>query len=466
MDDLDRQSRLLQSFVDLNNSHGNSNDIYDSQLPPPPVDGIATATPATTRAVPALCDCLAGHILKNAMTTAAAMSSYLHQRRQQQMQPELQRQVRQYDSLINDLHQRRQQLQQQLHKLRQYDETSSSSSLVMPNANPASSSVIQNDPSTDQTQNRMTQSRQLHDATMFEHNVRKKPKPHRQATTATSSDAPSSSSDYAGLPASSNISGLREQEEQNEQGSGSEGKDDEEEEEDPQLLQLLSVMANSNGRDKRVAITTNTTTTATTIGHHEYYNRDDKVWLEHYEWLKQYESKHGHCNVPEQAGKLGRWVRRQRQAQRSRLLFPNRRTCVPKERLEKRKQLLNDIGFVWSSKLPPPQHKEAYGIDYDNVTTTDWATMAPNDVIWVCNYKKLVEYKEEHGHCLVKTERRYTKRGLSDIQLGTWVANQRAFHRKGKLRKDRFKALDKLGFTWRIRKEGGAKGKKSSCPKK
>jgi hypothetical protein len=38
----------------------------------------------------------------------------------------------------------------------------------------------------------------------------------------------------------------------------------------------------------------------------------DKKWLDQYENLKEYNNKHGYCNVPQSEGSLGKWVNAQR----------------------------------------------------------------------------------------------------------------------------------------------------------
>jgi hypothetical protein len=62
------------------------------------------------------------------------------------------------------------------------------------------------------------------------------------------------------------------------------------------------------------------------------------TWAQRYEQLLAFRNKHGHCNIPyksEEASELGRWVTTQRTFKRHGLLQ------------RQRKQLLDDIGFVW-----------------------------------------------------------------------------------------------------------------------
>ncbi len=97
-----------------------------------------------------------------------------------------------------------------------------------------------------------------------------------------------------------------------------------------------------------------------------------------------------------------------------------------------RKELLDEIGFVWK------------------VDTAIWqadsiAAHAPGDnKTWHQQYDKLVEWKRKNGHCIVP--RGYKE----DKSLGYWVSKQRAFHSTNKLRQDRKEPLDELGFVWNV----------------
>jgi hypothetical protein len=64
----------------------------------------------------------------------------------------------------------------------------------------------------------------------------------------------------------------------------------------------------------------------------------DKNWMERYESLTTFKSKHGHCNVPQNEGSLGTWVGTQRH-------------MFKQEKMRgDRKKILDDIGFLWSGK--------------------------------------------------------------------------------------------------------------------
>jgi hypothetical protein len=85
-----------------------------------------------------------------------------------------------------------------------------------------------------------------------------------------------------------------------------------------------------------------------------------------------------------------------------------------------RKELLDEIEFVWESQSP-------------NL-----------DKQWNLQYEKLVDWKRKNGHCMVPRSR-YEQ----DKPLGQWVGWQGTKHANDKMRLDRKELLDKLGFVWR-----------------
>jgi hypothetical protein len=72
---------------------------------------------------------------------------------------------------------------------------------------------------------------------------------------------------------------------------------------------------------------------------------------------------------------------------------------------------------------------------------------------WHTQFQKLVEYKSQHGHCLVPHS---TKGNKELTSLGRWVANQRVFykmHQDGKpghIKPHRIETLEKVGFVWNV----------------
>ncbi|EJK55837.1 hypothetical protein THAOC_24382, partial [Thalassiosira oceanica] len=121
-------------------------------------------------------------------------------------------------------------------------------------------------------------------------------------------------------------------------------------------------------------------------------------WNARLEELANYKTEHGHCNVPQDHGSLGRWVDKQR-IKRSTLS-------------EGRVQALDGIGFTWD----------------------------PHDEAWNARFEELANYKTEHGDCDVPWNH--------GTPLYKWVKKQQK--RKNKLSKGRVEALNELGFTWKL----------------
>ncbi len=136
-------------------------------------------------------------------------------------------------------------------------------------------------------------------------------------------------------------------------------------------------------------------------------SKQAEAWQEMLHALRDYKSRHGTCEVPaiyELNPRLGRWVAAQR----------HKGKCgeLPGDR----KAALDSIGFSWS----------------------------PGGNAWAAMFKKLCDYKTEHGHCDVPQDRN----GHRD--LSAWVQHQRTRRRKGVLEQDRIDRLEKIGFTWSV----------------
>ena len=151
------------------------------------------------------------------------------------------------------------------------------------------------------------------------------------------------------------------------------------------------------------------------------WNVREADWLEMYNELVEYKEEHHHCVVPKRYPPnktLGTWVDTQRQECRK------KKKGKPSSMTPGRIQKLEEIGFVW------------------NVREADWLEM----------YNELVEYKEEHHHCVVP------KRYPPNKTLGTWVITQRKEYRKKKEGKPssmtpgRIQKLEEIGFAWNVRK--------------
>jgi len=132
----------------------------------------------------------------------------------------------------------------------------------------------------------------------------------------------------------------------------------------------------------------------------------DEVWNQRFEELKEYKEKKGDTNVPHKYGKLGFWVKNQRE------LFKTG------ELTEDRVNKLNELGFSWAM---------------------DWKKS--NQDSWVQKYDELKEFKEKNGHCNVP---------FSSGMMGNWVIRQRKLYKQGRLSEDRVAKLNELGFQWSV----------------
>jgi DUF2075 family protein len=146
-------------------------------------------------------------------------------------------------------------------------------------------------------------------------------------------------------------------------------------------------------------------------------NRDttnvDEKWHRQYLNLMDFHKEQGHCIVKvfyDRDKSLGGWVGHQR-----RIYAEN---TMP----EDRKQLLDELGFVWKV--------DRAGAD---------ASLSQRE--WDEQLDRIIQFKEQYGHCDVP--RSFTKWGL-----GRWLCGQRAEARKGQLDIRRVDRLLSVGVTW------------------
>jgi hypothetical protein len=66
---------------------------------------------------------------------------------------------------------------------------------------------------------------------------------------------------------------------------------------------------------------------------------------------------------------------------------------------------------------------------------------------WKTRYNELLEFKRKFGDCCVPTEYK------ANLQLGSWVRNQRRYFKCKSLSTDRIALLNQIGFTWEINRE-------------
>jgi hypothetical protein len=133
----------------------------------------------------------------------------------------------------------------------------------------------------------------------------------------------------------------------------------------------------------------------------------ETAWNKGYQQLVAYKEENGHVNVPGDTVlhgyTLGNWVTVQRDFYR--------RGRLSTERI----RLLEELGFIWDAL----------------------------ETAWNKGYQHLRAYKEENGHVNVPQVTVF-----HGYTLGSWVAFQRAFYKRGKLSAERILILEELGFNW------------------
>jgi hypothetical protein len=130
-------------------------------------------------------------------------------------------------------------------------------------------------------------------------------------------------------------------------------------------------------------------------------------WEEMFKALTSFCKQQGHCKVPANWKKnpqLGRWVAMQRYRRKLGEL-----TAKEIERLDK-------LGFEWS----------------------------PTGRVWDAMFERLLKFKKSQGHCDVPSQ------WARDLNLATWVSNQRHRNKKGALDPERVKRLNAIGFAWAV----------------
>jgi hypothetical protein len=119
----------------------------------------------------------------------------------------------------------------------------------------------------------------------------------------------------------------------------------------------------------------------------------DQNWCVYYELMVAYQREHGHCEVPKNNELLGDWAVRQQTINRKNTL-----------RID-RKNLLDKIGFRWK------EARRNRHVGTDSIS---------RDQKWNQQYRKLVAYERELGHCDVP------HRWKDDKSLGNWISKQRS----------------------------------------
>ncbi len=131
----------------------------------------------------------------------------------------------------------------------------------------------------------------------------------------------------------------------------------------------------------------------------------DAHWEEMYTALRAYKNTHGDCNVST-----------------STRAYQRLRSWVAHLREQKKKGILS---ATWVERL------EAVGLVWE-----------PLKNAWEEMYSKLAKYRSRYGHCNVPGE------WPGDLELGSWVAEQRKKGKRDRLLPERAHRLDALGFEW------------------
>ncbi|KAL7532810.1 hypothetical protein ACHAXR_004861 [Thalassiosira sp. AJA248-18] len=161
-------------------------------------------------------------------------------------------------------------------------------------------------------------------------------------------------------------------------------------------------------------------------------------WKRRYKELQQFKLDHGHVEVSLptiNSVYLDRWISRQRCFFKKKKVYKENET-IP-DFFELHKQNMQGHGVHGS---PLSIHKirllEEVGIDLHARKKTAGTKM---EAAWESMLNEVMEWREEHGNCLVPT---------NNGKLGRWVRVQRKDFNKGKLREDRIKRLRAIGFVF------------------
>jgi hypothetical protein len=127
-------------------------------------------------------------------------------------------------------------------------------------------------------------------------------------------------------------------------------------------------------------------------------------WEQGFAALVRFHKRQGHCRVTinheEDGYRLGRWVSKQRDKQKS--LTP------------KKVQQLEALGFIWD----------------------------PHLVQWEESFSILKKLRDREGHCRIPNSAK-----VDGFWLGAWAARQR--RAKDELTSDQIKRLNAIGFIWK-----------------
>jgi hypothetical protein len=149
-------------------------------------------------------------------------------------------------------------------------------------------------------------------------------------------------------------------------------------------------------------------------------------WMERYQALVEFQTIHGHCNVPyvyKENPSLGQWVKRQRH--QCKLQRQEHHSNLTEDRI----QMLEMLGFIWDS----------------------------HGAAWDEKYQELKAFRKIHGHCNVPCVYK------DSSKLSTWIKRQRRQYRlflanntATTIDHERIAKLEELGLVWAY--HGGTAG--------
>ena len=143
--------------------------------------------------------------------------------------------------------------------------------------------------------------------------------------------------------------------------------------------------------------------------------RDRGSWDDRLADVAEFKAKNGHCKIPIDKTKLGRFVNSMRTQRNN--------ATLSADRIAK----LEAIGFLWESS-------RAAEVGGEGINGA-----------WKTRYDELVRYKAIHGDCEVPYD------WPENTQLGRWVSHQRKQRKSEKLHLKREEMLHAIGFVWRAR---------------
>lgn len=148
--------------------------------------------------------------------------------------------------------------------------------------------------------------------------------------------------------------------------------------------------------------------------------KDNSTWEFFFKWMVEYKEEHHTTRIMRkdiEHRKLHDWSARQHKAvQECRLSL-------------KRRQALENLGFDFHPKKKQPSKAR-----FTKKQEAEWSEM--------CH--KLLDYKEQYGHCLVSYNDETNK------ALARWVSHQRVTYGKGKMDPSREQILNEVGFVWHV----------------